>query len=65
MAIAEILECLPKGGLYRPFLVPFLADCRNAFRIRAVLRATSFADSSVVADDRLPVPVFEKSGSGL
>jgi len=33
--------------------------------IKAVLRASSCARSSVEADDKLPTPVFEKSGSGL
>jgi hypothetical protein len=33
--------------------------------IKAVLRASSCARSSVEADDKLPTPVFDKSGSGL
>ncbi len=33
--------------------------------IKAVLRASSCARSSVEADDKLPTPVLEKSGSGL
>jgi hypothetical protein len=33
--------------------------------IKAVLRASSCARSSVEADDKLPTPVFEKCGSGL
>jgi len=33
--------------------------------IKAVLRASSCARSSIEADDKLPVPVFDKSGSGL
>ena len=33
--------------------------------IKAVLRASSCARSSVEADDKLPTPVFEKLGSGL
>ena len=36
-----------------------------ALCILAVLRASSCARSSVEADDKLPTPVFEKSGSGL
>jgi len=35
------------------------------FRINSVLRVTSCACSLVEADDKLPVPVFEKSGSAL
>jgi hypothetical protein len=33
--------------------------------IKAVLRASSCARSSIEADDKLPTPVFEKLGSGL
>jgi hypothetical protein len=33
--------------------------------IKAVLRVSSCARSSVEADDKLPTPVFEKLGSGL
>jgi hypothetical protein len=40
------------------------ARCRS-FRVKAMLCTTSFARSSVDADDNEPVPVFEKSGSGL
>ena len=36
-----------------------------SFRIKAVLRASSCARSTVEAGDKLPVPVCEKSGSGL
>ena len=37
----------------------------SSFRVKSVARSTSFARSSIEADDRLPVPVFEKSGSDL
>ena len=33
--------------------------------IKTVLRASFCARSSVEADDKVPTPVFEKSGSGL
>ena len=33
--------------------------------IKAVLRASSCARSSIEADDKVPTPVFEKCGSGL
>ena len=47
--------------LFRPlFCARFLS-----LSIKAVLRASSCARSSVEADDKLPTPVFEKSGSGL
>ena len=38
---------------------------RSSFRVNAMLCSTSFARSSIDADDRLPVPVFDKRGSGL
>ena len=41
-----------------------LARCSSLW-INSVLRWTSLARSSVEADDKLPTPVFEKSGSGL
>ena len=65
MALAEEGERFLQRGFYDPSIVPLSPDCRKAFRILAVLRSTSFARSSVDADDRLPVPVREKSGSGL
>jgi len=33
--------------------------------IKAVLRASSCARSSIEADDKVPTPVLEKCGSGL
>src|SRR6266498_2516016 len=65
MTGAKVVEGFAEGGFYAPPLLPLFADCRKAFRIRSMLRSTSFAHSSIVADDRLPVPVCEKSGSGL
>src|SRR5437016_11069611 len=47
--------------LFRPLAC---ARCLS-FAIKAVLRASSCARSSVEADDKLPTPVFDKSGSGL
>ena len=47
-------------------LVFLLACCRFlSLAIKAVLRASSCSRSSIEADDKLPTPVFEKSGSGL
>jgi hypothetical protein len=47
--------------LFRP-----LARARAlSLSIKAVLRASSCARSSVEADDKVPTPVFEKCGSGL
>ena len=45
--------------------LPFACCRRLSLSIKAVLRASSCARSSVEADDKLPTPVFEKSGSGL
>src|SRR5262249_52455029 len=47
------------------FGVPLCCARRLSFSIKAVLRASSCARSSIEADDKLPVPVFDKSGSGL
>ena len=44
---------------------PFLRARASSFRVNSMLCSTSFARSSIDADDRLPVPVFDKSGSGL
>jgi hypothetical protein len=53
-------------GLDGVLLLPPLCFNRSiAFRILAVLRASSCARSSVEADDKLPTPVFDKSGSAL
>ena len=38
---------------------------RSSFRVKAMLCSTSLARSLVDADDSVPVPVFEKLGSGL
>ena len=53
-----------REDLLPPF-VPLAAARFLSLSINAVLRASSCARSSVVADDRLPTPVFDKSGSGL
>ena len=44
---------------------PFACGRFLSLSIKAVLRASSCARSSIEADDKLPTPVFEKSGSGL
>jgi hypothetical protein len=44
---------------------PLAAARFLSLAIKAVLRASSCARSLVEADDKLPTPVFEKSGSGL
>ena len=45
--------------------LPFACCRRLSLSIKAVLRASSCTRSSVEADDKLPAPVFDKSGSGL
>jgi hypothetical protein len=47
------------------FFFPLASARCLSLAIKAVLRASSCARSSVEADDKLPTPVFEKSGSGL
>jgi hypothetical protein len=47
------------------FFFPLFAARFLSLSIKAVLRASSCARSSIEADDKLPTPVFEKSGSGL
>lgn len=57
----ELREGEDLGLLFRP------VSCARflSLSIKAVLRASSCTRSSVEADDKLPTPVFEKSGSGL
>jgi hypothetical protein len=62
---AQQIEGLPEGQLLCLRRFPFLAARCLSFRIKAVLRASSLARSKVEADDKLPTPVFEKSGSDL
>ena len=59
--VERFAECDNAGTLG----FPFCCARRRSLRVKSVLRATSLARSSVDADDRLPVPVFDKSGSGL
>ena len=47
------------------FLDPFCSTRLLSLSIKAVLRTSSLARSSIEVDDKLPTPVFEKSGSGL
>ena len=44
---------------------PFRRARFSSLRVSSMLCFTSFARSTVDADDRLPVPVLEKLGSGL
>jgi len=65
MAAFQEIERFAEGDDPVALGFPFCRARRRSFRIKAVLRATSLARSSVDADNRLPVPVFDKSGSGL
>ena len=47
------------------FFCPLSCARFLSLSIKAVLRASSCARSSIEADDKLPTPVFEKNGSGL
>ncbi len=65
MALPQELYGFGKGtdsGLAVP---PLCFNRCMALRILAVLRSSSCARCSVEAGDKLPTPVFEKSGSGL
>jgi len=44
---------------------PAFSDPVMSFRVISKLSFSSFARSSVEAGDKLPVPVFDKSGSAL
>jgi hypothetical protein len=65
MALPQEFYGFGEGEDLLPFFFPLAAARFLSFSIKAVLRASSCARSSVVADDRLPTPVFDKSGSGL
>jgi hypothetical protein len=65
VAVTQKLYGFGKGEDGIAFFFPF-SRCRFlSLSIKAVLRASSCARSSVEADDKLPTPVFEKLGSGL
>lgn len=65
VAVAKEIQRVLKGGYGVSLFFP-LCCCRClSLSIKAVLRSTSLARSSVEADDKLPTPVFEKLGSGL
>ena len=65
MAALQEVEGFAEGD--RPVALGFPLSCARflSLSINSVLRATSLARSSAEVDDRLPVPVFDKSGSGL
>ncbi len=65
MAVPEKFYCFTEGEDLCLLFCPLASARRLGLSIKAVLRASSCARSSVEADDKLPTPVFEKSGSGL
>jgi len=65
MAVPQECYGFCEGEDLALLLFPLAAARFLSLAIKAVLRASSCARSSVEADDKLPTPVFEKSGSGL
>jgi hypothetical protein len=65
MALPQELYGFGEGDDLLSLFFPLAAARFFSLSIKAVLRTSSCARSSVVADDRLPTPVFDKSGSGL
>ena len=65
MALAQEFYGFGDGEDSLLFFRPLACARFLSLSINAVLRASSCARSSVEADDKLPTPVFEKSGSGL
>ena len=65
MTLEQEIQCFPKrqGLGVGPF--PAFSDPVMSFRVMSKLSFSSFARSSVEAGDKLPVPVFDKSGSAL
>lgn len=62
---AELVERFGERQRLAAERFPFRRARRSSFRVNSMLCASSFARSSVDADDSDPVPVFEKFGSGL
>jgi hypothetical protein len=65
MKPAQTIQCFDEGQDLWSERFPVLRARASSFRVNSMLCSTSLARSSVHADDRLPVPVFDKSGSGL
>ena len=62
---AETVEGFCERQRFEAEFFPVRCARCSSFRVNSMLCATSFARSSIDADDSEPVPVFEKSGSGL
>jgi hypothetical protein len=65
MAMPQKIYEFGEGEGFSLLAAPFCCNRCLSLSIKAVLRSTSFARSSIEADDKLPTPVFEKLGSGL
>jgi hypothetical protein len=61
----EKLKRLQQTQLGRAAAFPFFFNRRVSFRVKASLRAASFAESAIDLGDRCPTPVFEKVGPAL
>jgi hypothetical protein len=65
MLLFQVVERVEKSQGERSLRFPAFRARLMRFRVKSMLCSTSFARSPVDADDRLPTPVFDKSGSGL
>jgi hypothetical protein len=65
MEAAELIEAFCERQDLELEGLPVCRARASSFRVNSMLCSTSFARSSIDADDRLPVPVLEKLGSGL
>jgi len=65
MINAKTVERFCKGQRLDSERLPVRRARRSSFRVKAMLCSTSLTRSLVDADDSVPVPVFEKLGSGL
>jgi hypothetical protein len=65
VAMPKKIYGFEEGEVCGSLFFPLSRSLFLSLAVKAVLRATSCARSSVEADDKLPTPVFEKLGSGL
>jgi hypothetical protein len=65
MTFQKEVERFAERQFSRSALVPSLSDALMSFRVISVESFSSMARSAVEAGDKLPVPVFDKSGSAL
>jgi hypothetical protein len=65
VALPQEFYGFAEGAGLEAFFFPFFCARLLSLAINAVLRSSSCARSLIEADDKLPTPVFEKSGSGL